>query len=102
MMLMLYRGAKTAMALALRSPNLVRNIISVDNAPVDAVLESGFGTYVEGMKRIERAGVMRQAEADDILKNYEEVIHIPDPLRHSRVFLFKFRRLSGLLDANVE
>ncbi|EGY17959.1 hypothetical protein VD0002_g7616 [Verticillium dahliae] len=69
-------GAKTAMALALRSPNLVRNIISVDNAPVDAVLESGFGTYVEGMKRIERAGVMRQAEADDILKNYEESLPV--------------------------
>ncbi|KAG7147427.1 alcohol acetyltransferase like protein [Verticillium longisporum] len=70
------KGAKTAMALALRSPNLVRNIISVDNAPVDAVLESGFGTYVEGMKRIERAGVMRQAEADDILKNYEESLPV--------------------------
>ncbi|CRK15220.1 hypothetical protein BN1708_011388 [Verticillium longisporum] len=69
-------GAKTAMALALRSPDLVRNIISVDNAPVDAVLESGFGNYVEGMKRIERAGVMRQAEADEILKNHEESLPV--------------------------
>ncbi|KAM0276358.1 hypothetical protein ACHAQH_006851 [Verticillium albo-atrum] len=72
-------GAKTAMALALQSPGLVRNIISVDNAPVDAVLESGFGRYIEGMKRIEKAGVMRQAEAEEILKDYEPVFRFSFP-----------------------
>lgn len=67
------RGAKTAMALALKDPDLVSNVISVDNAPLDAALLSSFGKYIQGMKRIEEAGVTKQAEADKILQDYEEV-----------------------------
>ncbi|KAJ0271516.1 hypothetical protein COL940_010969 [Colletotrichum noveboracense] len=59
------------MTLALESPDLVKDIVAVDNAPVDAVLESGFGKYIQGMRRIESANVTRQAEADQILKEYE-------------------------------
>lgn len=66
-------GAKTAMTLALRNPDIVSDIISVDNAPLDAALLSDFAKYVQGMKRIEEAGVTKQAEADQILKDYEEV-----------------------------
>lgn len=66
-------GAKTAMTLALQSPSLVRDIISVDNAPVDAVMESSFGKYVQAMKKIDSAGITRQSEADNILKDYEPV-----------------------------
>lgn len=62
------------MALALKSPELVEDIVSVDNAPIDAALLSNFGKYIQGMKRIEEAGVTRQAEADNILKEYEKVI----------------------------
>ncbi|KAK4164879.1 Alpha/Beta hydrolase protein [Cladorrhinum sp. PSN259] len=65
-------GAKTAMALALSSPDLVQNIISVDNAPVDARLESDFARYIQGMKKIDEANVTRQAEADQILQPYEK------------------------------
>jgi hypothetical protein len=61
------------MTLALRSPDIVKDIVSVDNAPIDAALLSGFGKYVQGMKKIEEEGVTRLAEADDILKEYEEV-----------------------------
>lgn len=61
------------MALALRSPHLINDIISVDNAPMDAALLSSFGKYVQGMKRIEEALVTKQAEADKILEQYEEV-----------------------------
>jgi pimeloyl-ACP methyl ester carboxylesterase len=64
------------MALALKSPDLINDLISVDNAPIDAVLESDFAKYVQGMKRIEEAGVTRQAEADKILKDYEESLSI--------------------------
>ena len=67
------RGAKAAMAVALRSPWLVGALISVDNAPVDATLKSDFNKYVQGLQDIEEAHVKRQAEADDILKNYEKV-----------------------------
>ena len=56
------------MTLALRSPELVANIVSVDNAPADKVLGRGFAEYVRGMKRIQEANVTRQAEADKILE----------------------------------
>ena len=61
------------MTLALRSPELVHNIVSVDNAPLDAALLSNFGKYIQGMKKVEDARVTRQAEADRILQDYEEV-----------------------------
>ncbi len=61
------------MTLALKEPDIVADIISVDNAPLDAALLSNFGKYIQGMKKIEEAGVTRQAEADKILKDYEEV-----------------------------
>ncbi len=67
------RGAKTAMTLALGSPDLVRDVVSVDNAPVDAAVEGQFARYVQGMKRIDAAGVTRQADADAILREYEPV-----------------------------
>ncbi|TVY25383.1 Abhydrolase domain-containing protein [Lachnellula hyalina] len=65
-------GAKTAMTLALKAPDMIDNIVSVDNAPLDAALLSNFGKYIQGMKKIEEAGVTRQAEADKILQEYEE------------------------------
>jgi len=61
------------MTLALRKPELIDDIISVDNAPIDAALLGNFGKYIQAMKRIEDAGVTRQAEADEILKEYEDV-----------------------------
>jgi hypothetical protein len=61
------------MTLALRSPNRIRDVVSVDNAPWDAVLQSNFGKYIEGMKKVEAAGVTRLSEADKILQDYEEV-----------------------------
>lgn len=69
-------GAKTAMTLALRSPDIISDIVSVDNAPIDAALLSSFGKYVQGMKKIEEVGVTRLVEADEILKNYEESLTI--------------------------
>ena len=61
------------MTVALRSPHLVGALIPVDNAPIDANLKSDFHKYLQGMRDIEEAQVRRQAEADDILKKYEEV-----------------------------
>ncbi|KAI1106097.1 alpha/beta-hydrolase [Jackrogersella minutella] len=64
-------GAKTAMTLALGSPSLVSSVVSVDNAPVDAVLNGSFARYIEGLRRIERASVSRQADADAMLAPFE-------------------------------
>lgn len=59
--------------MALRSPELIADVVSVDNAPVDAVLQSDFAKYIRGMKKIEEAEVTKQSEADKILQEYEEV-----------------------------
>jgi len=69
-------GAKTAMALALHEPDLIANIVAVDNAPIDARLESDFARYIQGMKKIDSADVTRQAEADKIFEPYEESLAI--------------------------
>jgi pimeloyl-ACP methyl ester carboxylesterase len=88
------RGAKTAMTLALQSPDLVESLVAVDNAPVDAALTSDFAKYIQGMQKIQAANVTRQVEADEILRNYEEVCtaagHFRDiqrPLTLHRPFL---------------
>lgn len=66
------------MTLALRSPEMVHDLVAVDNAPVDAMLGSDFRLYVQGMKKIDEAGVTRLADADKILSAYEKVYtHTP-------------------------
>lgn len=72
-MLTRLRGAKVAMTLALRAPNLVRSLIPVDNAPVSTKLGPEFYTYIRGFQAIETANVTRQVDADRILKEYEDV-----------------------------
>ncbi|KAL9007263.1 MAG: hypothetical protein Q9188_000066 [Gyalolechia gomerana] len=69
-------GAKVAMTVALRSPKSLEALISVDNAPIDANLASDFRKYLEGMREIEEAEVKKQAEADQILRKYEDALPI--------------------------
>ncbi|GAB0135509.1 hypothetical protein EsDP_00003845 [Epichloe bromicola] len=69
-------GAKTAMTLALRSPEMISNIVAVDNAPVDIALNSDFLKYIRAMKKIQDADITRQAEADEILQAFEESLPI--------------------------
>lgn len=73
---MLLRGAKTAMVVALRAKTKIANLISVDNAPVDAALKSDFAKYVQGMRKIEDSRVTKQSEADAILAEYEPSLPI--------------------------
>lgn len=61
------------MVLALRSSNIPKAVVSIDNAPVRSALESDFSNYIEGMRQVEKARVMSQSEADKILKAYEMV-----------------------------
>jgi len=61
------------MTLALQEPDLIRDFVSVDNAPLDAALNGSFAKYIQGMRKIEEAGVTRQSEADKILTAYESV-----------------------------
>ena len=57
-------GAKTAMTVALRNKAKIGSLIPVDNAPVDAALKSDFGKYVQGMRKVEEAGVKKQPDPD--------------------------------------
>ena len=61
------------MTVALRSPQLIEALIPVDSAPVDAALQTDFHSYIKGMKKIEEAKLKKQTEADEILREYEEV-----------------------------
>ena len=62
-----------AMTLALESPALVSDIVAVDNAPVDAALQSEFPVYIRGMQKVDDAHVKKQSEADAILQEYAKV-----------------------------
>ncbi|KAI3334883.1 alpha beta hydrolase fold family [Ustulina deusta] len=89
-------GAKTAMTLALAQPSLISDLVSVDNAPIDATLNRTFATYIRGMRHIEEAGVTRQSEADAIMTSYEPDVGI-------RQFLLgNMHRIAMAPDANDE
>ena len=60
------------MTLALRSPNLLRAVVPVDNAPVDASLSSDFPKYAQAMREIEEVQPKKQVEADQILAKVEK------------------------------
>lgn len=66
-------GAKAAMCVALEHPKYIRNLVPVDNAPVDANFKSDFGQYLQGMRDVARARPKRQSEADELLKPYAKV-----------------------------
>ena len=70
-----HRGAKVAMVVALRSPQKIGALVSVDNAPVNAVLKDNFPKYIQSMVKIEHTKIGSQAEADNILKEVEEVLN---------------------------
>jgi len=61
------------MAIALGSSHLVKDVIAIDNAPVDAAVRSDFGRYIQGMKKIDAAKVERLDEADKLLEPYVSV-----------------------------
>jgi hypothetical protein len=61
------------MTLALQSPETITGLIPVDNAPVNARLDSSFFEYVKGMKEIEATRVAKTSDADKILTKYEPV-----------------------------
>jgi pimeloyl-ACP methyl ester carboxylesterase len=67
------RGAKTAMTLALRYPDLVSKVVAIDNGPIHLPLKSYFPKYLQGMAKANNAKVNTHLEADEILREYEAV-----------------------------
>jgi hypothetical protein len=71
--LMIHRGAKAAMTVALQSPESVSALIPVYNAPLNAKLKSYSPKYVQDMQHVEREKVKQQSDANKIREDYEEV-----------------------------
>ncbi|KAF4582916.1 alpha beta fold family [Ophiocordyceps camponoti-floridani] len=67
-------GAKVAMTLALRAPDLVASLISVDNAPVRKHNQDDFGQYIRGMAQVEAASLTSRSQADKVLEQF-----VPSP-----------------------
>ncbi|ODQ64969.1 alpha/beta-hydrolase [Nadsonia fulvescens var. elongata DSM 6958] len=64
-------GAKAAMAVSIRRPNLVKGMVSVDNAPVAHGVGSQFTSYLRAMAEIERKQVDTKRAAYDIFERIE-------------------------------
>ncbi|KAF7591436.1 hypothetical protein BBP40_001538 [Aspergillus hancockii] len=65
-------GAKTALTLALHSPDLISKVIAVDNCPIYLPLTEEFPRYLRAMAEVRDAGVKSHQEGDKILKKYED------------------------------
>lgn len=66
-------GAKAAMCVALSEPQRIKNLIPVDNAPVDASFKSDFGQFLQGMREVAKHKPKKQKQAEEILKPYAKV-----------------------------
>ncbi|KAK9243866.1 Alpha/Beta hydrolase protein [Lipomyces tetrasporus] len=69
-------GAKTAMAIALRRPDIVDSLIAVDNAPIDAALGTDIPKYVQALRSIEKMGLRSMKDAFEVLGKYEKSVDI--------------------------
>ncbi|OXN26520.1 hypothetical protein CDV57_04662 [Aspergillus fumigatus] len=73
-------GAKTTFTLALQRPELVSDVVAIDNCPIHLPLMDDFPRYLEGMAKVGEAKVKTHYEAEKILREYEDSLPI-------RVFL---------------
>lgn len=48
-------------------------MVAIDNSPVKLNLSSDFPRYLKGMAKVRDTQVRTHAEAEEILKDYEEV-----------------------------
>ncbi|PYI30222.1 alpha/beta-hydrolase [Aspergillus indologenus CBS 114.80] len=65
-------GAKTAMTLALESPNLIKDVVAIDNGPIHLPLRSDFLRYLQGLARLQEERITSHRQADEILAAYEK------------------------------
>ncbi|EAW20380.1 putative alpha/beta hydrolase [Aspergillus fischeri NRRL 181] len=69
-------GAKTALTLALQLPELVSDVVAIDNCPIHLPLVDDFPRYLEGMAKVGDAKVKTHHEAEKILREYEDSLPI--------------------------
>ncbi|WP_235530238.1 MULTISPECIES: alpha/beta fold hydrolase [unclassified Nocardioides] len=81
-------GAKIAMVLALRHPELVERLAVVDMSPVDYANGSEFGVFIEGMQGMDLDSLERRSDADAALE-------VAAPSTTVRSFLLQNLRREG-------
>jgi hypothetical protein len=59
--------------LSLTHPEIARALIALENAPISSPLSPTFKKYVEAMKAIENAKLIKRKDAEELLAKYEEV-----------------------------
>ncbi|KAF5111336.1 hypothetical protein DV495_003955 [Geotrichum candidum] len=99
-------GAKTAMAVSLRRPDIVKALIPVDNAPIDAQLNSSFPRYARAMKRIEASNLKSSKDAFKIMGEVEEDLSIQQfllsNLKKAKGESYKFRIPVDILSKSLD
>ncbi|KAE8359500.1 Alpha/Beta hydrolase protein [Aspergillus caelatus] len=65
-------GAKTALTLALQSPDLISKVVAIDNCPIHLGLTEEFPRYLRAMEEVQDARVKSHQEGDKILSKHEE------------------------------
>lgn len=61
------------MTLALHAPDIISDVVAVDNSPVALPLPKDFEKYMEALVEVEHARVQTHAEGEQILAKFEEV-----------------------------
>ncbi|CAB4394823.1 alpha/beta hydrolase [Rhizophagus irregularis] len=89
-------GGRVGIAMALRQVPHIEKLVVVDSAPVNSRMSSEFFTYIDVMKKIEQAGIVKQSKADEIMKDYISDISIRQFLltnlkKDPETGLYKFR-----------
>lgn len=69
-------GAKTAMAMSFRRPDLVSALIPVDNSPVGQRLSKQFVDYIAAFKEIQSSQIKTQKEAFQVMGKYERSLTV--------------------------
>ncbi|CAI2184787.1 455_t:CDS:2 [Funneliformis geosporum] len=87
-------GGRVAMAMALRQVPHIEKLVVVDSAPISTRMPPNFSTYIDVMKKVEQAGVVRLEKADKIMEDYITVDH--------GTGLFKFRIPLDILGDSLE
>ncbi|PYH84171.1 alpha/beta-hydrolase [Aspergillus uvarum CBS 121591] len=65
-------GAKTALTLSLESPDLIKDVVAIDNGPIHLPLQSDFLGYLQGLARLQEERITSHRHADEILAAYEK------------------------------
>ncbi|CAG8479313.1 12428_t:CDS:10 [Funneliformis caledonium] len=100
-------GGRVAMAMALRQVPHIEKLVVVDSSPINTRMPSIFSTYVDVMKKVEQAGVVKLEKADKIMEDYIDDVTIRQFLltnlkKDPDTGLFKFRIPLNILGDSLE